>query len=107
MKRSKVAVAFICFVLSALVVRPPRTVAQGLFGTISGVVTDSSGAVVAGATVTVTNVDTSVSKAVTTNSAGVYNAASLNPGVYKIEAEAQGFKKAVVSTATLEVNANL
>jgi len=52
--------------------------AQGLFGTISGVVSDPSGAVVIGATVTVTHIDTNVAKTLTTNSAGVYSATLLS-----------------------------
>jgi hypothetical protein len=80
--------------------------AQGLFGTISGVVTDPSGALVPGATVKVTNVDTTVTTTLTTNDAGVYNASSLNPGVYDVEAEAKGFKTTLVSRITLNVGAN-
>jgi outer membrane receptor protein involved in Fe transport len=81
-------------------------VAQGLFGTINGTVTDSSGAVVPGATVKVSNVNTNITKMLTTNSSGIYNAGSLNPGIYKVEAEAKGFKTAVASNVALEVNAN-
>ncbi len=84
----------------------PNATAQGLFGTISGVVTDSSGAVVPGATVKVTNVDTSVTTSLKTNGAGVYNASSLNPGSYKVQAEARGFKTAVADKILLEVNAH-
>ena len=80
--------------------------AQGLFGSISGIVSDSSGAVVPDATVKVTNVNTNVTTTVRTNSAGVYSVTSLNPGVYKVEAEAKGFKTAVLSNILLEVNAN-
>ena len=80
--------------------------AQGLFGTISGTVTDASGAVVPQATVKVTNVGTNVTVALKTNGAGVYNATSLNPGTYKVEAEAQGFKTAVADGVLLEVNAH-
>ncbi len=84
----------------------PRAAAQGLFGTISGVVMDSSGAVVPGATVTVKNVSTNVTMSRTTNEAGLYNATSLNPGVYNVQAEAKGFKTAVVNGVSLEVGAN-
>ena len=106
MKRTKLATAFACFLLSVWVVAPPRMMAQGLFGTISGVITDSSGAVVVGATVQLTHLDTNVTKTLTTNNAGVYSATSLNPGVYRVEASASGFKTAIVSAVTLEVNAN-
>ena len=80
--------------------------AQGFFGTISGVVTDASGAVIPGATITVTNVDTNVVSSLKTNGAGVYNASSLNPGTYKVQAEAKGFKTAVADKILLEVNAH-
>ncbi len=80
--------------------------AQGVYGVVSGTVTDSSGAVLAGATVTVTNVDTRVTKTLTTNVAGTYSATNLIPGVYKVEAALAGFKTAVAEAITLEVNAN-
>jgi Carboxypeptidase regulatory-like domain/TonB dependent receptor len=80
--------------------------AQGVFGTISGTVIDPSGAVVPGATVKVINTGTSVTVALKTNGAGVYNATSLNPGTYKVTAEAKGFKTAIAENILLEVNAN-
>lgn len=106
MKKTRLAAAFLCHVLPLLVFSPSGMRAQGLFGTISGVVTDPSGAVVPGATVKVTNVNTNVVTMLTTNNAGVYSATSLNPGVYNVEAEAKGFKTAVVNGISLEVSAN-
>ena len=85
--------ALVCAsVVLFLVVCAHHLSAQGLFGTISGVVTDSTGAVVSGATIKVTNIDTGVTSVWKTNGAGVYNATSLNPGAYRVEAEAGGFK---------------
>jgi outer membrane receptor protein involved in Fe transport len=78
---------------------------QALFAAISGTVTDSSGGVIRGAAVIVTNLGTNVAKVVTTNDAGVYNATNLIPGVYRVEASLSGFKTAVVPSVTLEVNA--
>ncbi len=106
MRRTRITEAVAGFVLSILVLYSPNILAQGLFGTISGVVSDSSGAVVPGATVRITNVNTNVAVTLTTNSAGVYVATSLNPGVYNVEAEAKGFKTAIVKDITLEVDAN-
>jgi hypothetical protein len=80
--------------------------AQGLFGTISGAVTDATGAVIPGATVKIINVETSVTIALTTNGAGEYTASSLNPGTYRVEAGAKGFKSAVRTDIVLEVDAN-
>jgi len=79
--------------------------AQQFYGTITGTVTDPSGAVVPNATVKVTNVDTNVTSTLKTNRAGVYVASSLIVGTYRVEAEAAGFKKAVADRITLEVGA--
>jgi hypothetical protein len=106
MRRSGIAVAMPGVVLLMLMLQFATADAQGLFGTITGTVTDSSGAVLPGATVTVTNVATSVAKTLTTNGAGVYSATSLIPGTYKVEASLTGFKRAVVDAIALEVNAN-
>ncbi|HVB85585.1 MAG TPA: carboxypeptidase-like regulatory domain-containing protein, partial [Candidatus Dormibacteraeota bacterium] len=54
------------------------------FGRILGRVTDPSGASVAGATVTVTNTGTNVSRTLTTDTSGAYVAAALNPGTYSV-----------------------
>lgn len=60
--------------------------------TIVGTVTDSSGAVVPGAVVTVKNVDKGTTRSLTTNSDGQYAAPSLSIGRYDVRAEAKGFK---------------
>src|SRR6266496_5922780 len=79
--------------------------AQQFYGTITGTVSDPSGAVVPNASVKVTNVDTNVTSTLKTNRAGVYVANSLIVGTYRVEAEAAGFKKAVADRITLEVGA--
>ena len=66
--------------------------AQTATGTITGTVTDSSGAVVAGAKVAVTNVGTSLKVEVVTNDAGNYTAPLLPLGAYSVEVNATGFK---------------
>jgi hypothetical protein len=105
-RRAGITGAVIGFVFSILVLYSANILAQGLFGTISGVVTDSSGASIPGATLRVTNVGTNVVVTLTTNGVGVYVANSLNPGTYKVEAEAKGFKTSIVTGIALEVNAN-
>src|SRR5579862_4137551 len=76
----------------------------GATGTILGTVTDSSGAVVPNARITVTNTATKVALQTATNSAGDYNAPALNPGTYTVVAEARGFQKEVIASFTLTVN---
>jgi hypothetical protein len=66
--------------------------AQGAGGRISGTVTDQTGAAVAGATVTVTNVETNRRRSVSSSRDGMYTAASLAPGDYRVEVERSGFK---------------
>jgi hypothetical protein len=68
---------------------------QGTTGTLTGTVTDPSGAVVAGATVTIVNPATGAERTAETNSAGIFEVQALPPGKYTITVEAKGFKKAV------------
>src|ERR1700682_2054620 len=82
-----------------------RLFAQGgATGTILGTVSDSSGATVPNAKVTITNTGTNVAFRTLTTSAGDFNAPSLNPGPYKITVEAPGFEKSVTNTVTLTVD---
>src|ERR1700676_4603711 len=76
---------------------------QGSFGRILGTVTDQSGGVVSGATVTVTDTDRGVTKTLVTNEAGEYSAPTLNPGSYKVRAESKGFKTTERQNIVLEV----
>jgi hypothetical protein len=66
---------------------------QGNTGRILGTVTDQSGGVVAGATVTVIDTERGVNRTLTSDDAGEYNAPNLTPGNYTVRAEAKGFKK--------------
>src|SRR6266699_7331850 len=63
-------------------------------GVITGIVTDSTGSAVAGATVKVQNEDTGVETPLTTNGAGAYTTPSLVLGNYSITVDHQGFKTA-------------
>ena len=72
-------------------------------GDIRGTVTDASGAVVPGATVTLTNIDTGESRDFTTNAAGIYDTASIRPGNYNITFTKTGFKKVMLGPIVLQV----
>src|SRR5207247_6119743 len=72
-------------------------------GTIKGTVTDQSGAVVAGASVTATHVATGVDSKATTENNGSFTIPFLPPGVYRVTVEQPGFKKAVFENITLPV----
>ncbi|HKP71756.1 MAG TPA: TonB-dependent receptor, partial [Pyrinomonadaceae bacterium] len=81
--------------------------AQNNKGTILGTVTDPNGGLVNGAKVTATNVATNTPADATTSEEGVYTIPNLDPGVYKVTIEAQGFKTVVRETVRLETNARL
>jgi Carboxypeptidase regulatory-like domain len=68
------------------------TLAQSNTGRILGSVTDQTGAALANATVTVTDMQRGVSRTLTTDQAGAYVAPNLVPGTYKVRAEAKGFR---------------
>ena len=72
-------------------------------GDIRGTVTDASGAVVPGVTVTVTNVDTGVKKAFVTNESGIYDSDSIVTGNYTVELSKEGFRKLVRGPITVQV----
>src|SRR5207245_7710901 len=72
-------------------------VGQAGTSTVRGIVKDPQGNVVSGATVTLTNVGTTTSRTTTTSDLGAYAFEFVTVGDYKVEAEAKGFKKAVVT----------
>jgi hypothetical protein len=71
---------------------------------ITGTVTDSSGAVIAGATVVVTNPQTNAQRTAVTNESGVYSLPSLAPGTYNVRVENQGFGSQVRNGIELQTS---
>ena len=63
---------------------------------VTGRVTDATGAVIAGASVTLTDISTNISKTTQSNSAGLYVFNEVNPGTYDISVTNAGFRKAVI-----------
>src|SRR5215213_10326083 len=78
--------------------------AQTSRGTVSGTVTDPNGAAVAGATVTLLNTQTNLSRASTTNGEGFYRFDAVDPGTYSVRVSASGF--AEVTKTNVPVLAN-
>jgi Carboxypeptidase regulatory-like domain/TonB dependent receptor len=76
-------------------------------GTINGTVTDAAQAAIPGASVTVINTDTGITHDYTTNSTGLYTAAFLLPGHYKVDATAPNFGKVETRDITLIVGQTL
>src|SRR4026208_300312 len=71
----------------------PLTLAQEFRASISGEITDSTGAPVPGVRVLVTNVATNLVSEGTSNESGRYNVNFLQPGTYTLSVEKAGFKK--------------
>ena len=91
--------SFLVLLLSALPLR-----GQAVKASLVGAITDSSGAVVPGADITITEVNTNFSRSATTNESGYYVFSNLNPGVYRVEAKLTGFKTAVKDKVEVLVN---
>jgi hypothetical protein len=81
----------------------PGALAQGITGSITGTVTDTSGAIIAGASVTVRNVDTNAARTITTSDIGSYKVTQLQPGRYSVKVDKAGFKVFEQSGITLQI----
>ena len=79
----------------ALVIIVPRASAQSTFGEIRGTVTDATGGVIAGASVTATNKGTGEVRTAITDEVGNYSLVNLLAGTYDVAVENTGFRKAV------------
>ncbi len=100
MSKILVATSFLCILLIWAV---PRSIAQEVRASISGIVTDQSGAVVPGANVTVTSVERNTSTSTITSDTGNYLVSFLLSGMYRITVELPGFKKFVRENITLQI----
>jgi len=92
MRFSLIRLVFASF-LALLFLGGSAAFGQGTSASLTGQVTDNSGAVVPGATVTATNTDTSLAQTATSNGEGVYLIMPLPPGHYKLTVEARGFER--------------
>ena len=100
--RSNYTLAFIALIWA--IVSVPAAWGQAVSGTITGVVTDPSNAAVAGATVTITNVDTSIDTTRESDETGRYVNTNLSPGNYSVAVEAAGFQRFVQENVVLRVD---
>src|SRR4051794_9275266 len=100
--RGKTLWAMLAILLLVLVGQ--TSLAQTFSGSISGTVTDASGAVVKDAKLELVNLATQDKRDQTSNELGIYNFTNLLPGTYKITASAAGFKESVRSDMILRAN---
>jgi carboxypeptidase family protein len=101
--------SFILLLLALPLVTPGIVRAQVPSGAITGVVTDSTGARLPGASVIITNKETGSNRNLVTSGTGIYSASALLPGLYEVTADAHGFKRlereaTVESARTTDVN---
>jgi len=98
--RSRTAFVFLLSILCLFIAR--SSFGQGTdLGTVRGTVTDASGAVIAGAKITVTDALTNTSRITSTNSGGSYQVFGLKPGTYAITVEAAGMTKSEIQNVVL------
>jgi len=98
---------FTATVLASLSTFSGQLLRAQVSGTISGFVTDPSGARIAEAMVTATLVRQNVSRTVPSNTEGFYNFPTLLPGIYTLTAEKAGFERLVQTEVTLTVGQNV
>ncbi|MGH9835322.1 MAG: carboxypeptidase-like regulatory domain-containing protein, partial [Blastocatellia bacterium] len=91
-------VALLCLALSS------SALAQSGAAVLRGTVTDQQGKAIAGAAVKLTSEEKNFSRAQTTNEAGGYVFSALQPGNYRIEITANGFKKASINDVVAQVD---
>jgi hypothetical protein len=98
---------FLFVLLMSLPFTSSSAFAQLESGTVNGTVTDPSGAAVAGAQVTVTDVGTNISQTTATTDQGAFHFATLKPSHYRIKISAPGFKESVIDDVELHTQDSL
>jgi hypothetical protein len=88
----------------AVLLNVPKTLAQAVFGSIIGTVTDPQGSAVVGAKVTVTSTTKSFTYDTTTNESGNYSITHLIPDTYKVQITATGFQATVIPSVVVNAD---
>src|SRR5882762_4309759 len=102
----KLALIFLAAVV-ILALTPTAGWGQNVYGSITGVVTDASGAAIADTKVTLTNVETGEKRTIDSDGPGNYSFPNILPGRYKLEAEKTGFKKFVREPIVVQIESGL
>jgi outer membrane receptor protein involved in Fe transport len=105
-KRSASSLCLVVLICLALVL-PALLSGQAYFGTVSGELTDATGALVQGATVVLSDQQKGFMFNTTSDSSGRYLFRSIPPGVYTVSAEAKGFDTAHSASVKVDVNQNV
>ena len=100
----KIFFLYLGLVISAISMVPPSLHAQVVQGALTGVVTDSSGAVLTGASVTVKSPETGFTREAKTNQQGIFNFNDLQPGIYTVTVSAEGFANFKQNSTPIQAN---
>ena len=103
-KMQSLALALCCFVLVALLIGATVTFAQDVTATITGTVTDPSGAAIVGATISAKSVERGITYTAVSNDTGSYRISQLPVGNYDLRIEKQGFQTSLYPAFTLVLN---
>jgi hypothetical protein len=105
MKRMSMIISRIGLLVCCVLCGIATAFSQGTnLGTIRGTVTDPNGAIIPNASVQVTDQDTGLSRDLTTDSEGNYEATALKPGSYKVSVTGSGFKTTIVNAVLTGAN---
>ena len=102
--RAGLRLAFLFALLLAVLATGPSSFCQVLYGSLTGTVTESSGAALSGAHVTALGVQTGVSQTTTSDSSGIYRFTALLPGTYKVSIIGTGFSTQETSGVLVRAN---
>ena len=102
---SRRSIAFVLSLLFVLAYPAGKMLGQAVYGSVIGTVTDSSGAAVPNAKVTITDIGKDVNFVTSTNEAGSYEQSHLIVGTYRLRVEAPGFQAAVQEKVNVTVDA--
>lgn len=97
----------VCVVVCALLITVPHSTAQATTGSITGQVTDSTGAVIPNVLITATDINKGVSFTGKTDGVGNYVVLNVTPGMYKVAAETNGFQTGVALNANIVIDQKL
>src|SRR5215831_15069537 len=104
--KEQLRIAVLCCTVALFIfsLRSAHLHAQAVKGSLLGIVTDATGAVIPGASVNINEVNTNLSRSTVTNESGNYVFGDLDRGVYRIEVQLGGFKKAIREKVDVLVN---
>src|SRR5713226_3361023 len=103
-RTTSLAIGVVAVLGMVLLLGSVAALAQSSKGTVTGTVTDPTGGVIPGATVTLTNKETNLAREVKTNEAGIYRFDAVDLGVYRIRVNVPNFKESIMDDIVVQAN---